>query len=684
MSFRIKLLFLFIICTGISSCVLIQESRNKKKLADITYEPVYETNSEPVVFEDITEEQQPDITAISKSQPDQYKGEIWYHPNPWWRIRTSPFPVAKDSVPYRYFSPQYGYFQYMDPGSYQYDNSWDIWSAKNRFYGMKGLGGHAWQAFIKDNKAVFDKHPEYLAEVDGIRVGADKTTKLCVTNKNMQQLYVQYLKETFKKDPDRLIAPISPSDGGGFCTCANCRKLGNISNQVFYLANILGKGIQKDYPQKQLFHYAYHSYSEVPDFAVENNILVAVVPNGFQYIYYPEALLDVWAKHHKNISYREYLGIPQWTGDFPRISVPTILTRTDIARQQNGCEVIYMESGININATIVSTLLSALWLNPGLTWEKVFEKFLDDCFKDSKEPVRKMFTRWHNYTIADYSEHIYALHDLQEASQLAKDAAEIERLRDLKAYVHLMALATEWNFNLKDTTILKTYFDYLYNSSNRNIVNIAALPRVYDKSLKVFPQLYEKYKFTKARKSWVRYITAKEIDKNFQNDLKKYGAKSVSYRQSSPLNTQAYSFEDKNFMDQISIDFSNNTSCLVISKQKQLTISVNAYTANADSPLVISVISPDGKFIVTRSLDKNASWTVDLPAPGTYTVSFNRIARVNATFKGKVIAAVNKAAVNDKKYSYYNIDQNDRWEQVTKERQIEGSTPLYFILKKNP
>lgn len=673
-----KLSLLLFISFFVSSCVLIQESKNKTKLANVEYEKVYEEVKD--TFKNTVEDNKI-ITEKNNLPTLEDTDKIWYHPNPWWRIASKPFPVSKDSFKYIRNGPQYGFSLYIDPISKQSNNyTWGNWKIKNYQKYEDGLIIHVWQAFISLYKETFSKHPEYLAEIDGKRLGYGKSNKLCVSNKNVQNLFIEYTKDRILKNPEYKIFSVEPSDGGSFCTCVNCSQLGSVSNQVFYFANQVAKEIKKTHPDKQLGLYAYNLHSDPPTFKVEDNVKIVLAPQGFQTNYSSMGMMKAWIEEHQNLGEREYFGIPQWTGDQPRIVIQEYINRVRYA-QTNHFDMIIFETGTNLNATLLMTLLSQIMMNPSLTWEKVYEKFLNDCFKESKVPIKRLLDRWHSSDNFKTSDINYSLYDLNEASQLAKNSNEVQRIRDLKAYLHFLILYEEWNKDRKNTASLKNYFDYLYNSSNRNIVNVVALTRIFAKTYSSDKVLKLKYTYnTSQQNNWIKYITDQDIEANFQKDLKSYPPIFKEKISNQEIKNIAKRTSPQLLLDNYESPLKARAVLDIYSSNKSITI-IPTYTQK-DIQTMLSIYSKEGIFVEQRLLNDNESWTVQLPEPGVYTIMQNRVALVQINIKGKFSPILSVAPKkNDSQHTTRTINKKLELEPLDREKPIDETNSIYIITK---
>ncbi len=664
-----------------SSCVLIHESRNKKRLENVEYETVYkdEEEKEFVSEEEISNRKETEIKDNNKvaAKIEVNPNEIWYHPNPWWRIESKPFSTSKDSLKIRRYAPQYGFSNYIDPITKSTSDEWSTWMNANNLNSYGNSVHHVWQSFISKYKAEMEAHPEYLAEVDGKRPGYGKTSKLCVSNKNVQNLFTEYIKSNIAANPTYSIYSIEPSDGTGFCTCSNCQKFGNVNDQIFQFANIIAREVKKTYPNKQLGLYAYYQHSDIPPFKLEDNIQVIVVPNGFQTVFSPFGMLRAWQKHHSNIGIYEYFGIAQSTGDQPRVTINNFLSNLNFIQKNNGKMLIY-EAGANINAILAATMLSKIMMNPDLKWSEVYSKFLDDCFKDSQVPIKRLFDRWHTYGQLNENEINYSLYDLNEANQLAKNPLEVQRIRDLKAYIHFLIVYAEWNKDRTNKNSLIKYFDYLYNSSNRNIVNYGALVTLFAKHYKDDSALNIKYSLPKSKKSWVKYITDKEIDNNFEDDLKKYPPIKINYVSINDFESTLKKSTDYNNINTFEINLLNTKNVFIYSNS--LSLKVTPQYKMTDSKALITVSDYLGNYVEQKLIDDGEAYSLSLPQKGLYIVTMNRVSSAKLKLDGQFLVLSGTTSKNqESKYTFYTINQNRQLQKINRTDKLTGTAPYYII-----
>lgn len=122
-------------------------------------------------------------------------GDLHVHANPHLIYRESFYPAAMDN-------------EYLD------------WHKLHRFEDIWGLWGHSFFKLVPP-QMYFDEHPAYFAVVGGQR----QPTQLCLSNPEVVEVVTDALKERMADAPDAEYWSIAPMDGGGFCTCTDCRRV---------------------------------------------------------------------------------------------------------------------------------------------------------------------------------------------------------------------------------------------------------------------------------------------------------------------------------------------------------------------------------------------------------------------------------------------------------------------------
>lgn len=678
---RLRSLIILTFCAlFLASCTLIRERRERKKLANIEYVRQYEDDA----WESIETDDNGDADAIASiNKPILDENVIWYHPNPWWRIETSPFAISKDSLIIRRFAAQYGFSSFIHPHTQIKEaTAWNEWMDRNHLNSYGNQASHMWQTFISANKEIFSKHPEYLAEINGIRSGYGKANKLCVTNTEVQKLFIEYIQSSIQKNPKLKIYSIEPSDGTNHCTCKECSKLGSVSNKVFYFSNIVANAIKKSHPSKELAVLAYYQHADTPSFRIEDNIKVFVAPNGFQTRFTFDGLMKAWSEKHKNIGLREYLGIPQWKAEQPRIIVDDFYKPISKDYFTHINSLIY-EAGTNINAIIIATLLSKTMMNPSISWDEAFNKFLSDCFPTSKEPISRLLKRWHQYGNYSFEDVPISIYDLEEATKLTKDKNEQERIRDLKTYLIAQILYLQVLEDKENTQLRSNYFDFLYNVSHRNVVNTYAITKIQAKFISSSTSIKEKYEYKNVHeKTWIKYMNNQQIDALFDTYKKKFPPQKtdvLNYKELEKILMENTQFKP---LSKYSRSILNDNSISLFSASNKLEISSNNIKVDT---ILVTIHDVNKNFIDHKLLTNGQKWTIHLPGKGIYKISLNRRSSAIIEFNGSIspiFQSTNDS--NEKNYKTTIISHDKKLKALdVNNRPSEKVTTYYILEQKN-
>ncbi|HVF09567.1 MAG TPA: DUF4838 domain-containing protein, partial [Abditibacteriaceae bacterium] len=196
------------------------------------------------------------------------------------------------------------------------------WNSKNRATGGFDLNtGHAYGAIIAANKKEFDAHPEYFSLINGERKPGPQG-KFCISNAGLRQLVTEHAIRHFEKNPGADSISVDPSDGGGWCECAECAKLGSVSNRVTILANQVAEAINakfaKTHGEKFVGFYAYNFHSPPPTVRVHPNVIVSVATAFLKGGLSVDQIIEGWQKQGaRMLGIREYFSIIHWDQDLP-------------------------------------------------------------------------------------------------------------------------------------------------------------------------------------------------------------------------------------------------------------------------------------------------------------------------------------------------------------------------------
>lgn len=133
--------------------------------------------------------------------------------------------------------------------------------------GVKYADGFFVHTFTKllPPEKYFDAHPEYYAEVDGVRLR--EKTQLCLSNPEVLELVTARVLDELRKQPDAGIFSVSQDDNYNGCTCERCRAVnkaeGSMAGAVIRFVNAVAEAVEKEFPSVLIDTLAYQ-YTRKP------------------------------------------------------------------------------------------------------------------------------------------------------------------------------------------------------------------------------------------------------------------------------------------------------------------------------------------------------------------------------------------------------------------------------------
>ncbi len=324
------------------------------------------------------------------------------------------------------------------------------WCAKNRATsGITLNTGHAYDGIIARNKKVFAEHPEYLGLFNGER----KTTKFCISNPGLRKLVVADALAQFEKDPIRDSVSVDPSDGGGWCQCPECAKLGSVTDRALTLANEVAAALQAKYPGRLVGMYAYSEHSPPPSIAAHPNVVISVATGFIRGGFTIDQLIDGWSAKAKTLGIREYYSVNTWDRDLPgaaRGGRLDYLKRTIPHFHAKGAKFLSAESSDNWGPNGLGYFVAArlLWdVKEADKVDALVSDFLDKCFGTAKEPMSEFYrlltAEKAPLLCDDTVGRMYRL--LDAARKKTTDPAVLARLDDLTGYVRYVELWLDYS-----------------------------------------------------------------------------------------------------------------------------------------------------------------------------------------------------------------------------------------------
>ena len=324
-----------------------------------------------------------------------------------------------------------------------------------RWWGRQRLGwslclthGHNWQWPTLDD---FRTHPDWFAEKGGSRMPpSDEYSKLCPTSDGLIREFASRAITYFDQHPQATCYSLSPSDGGGWCECANCKALyekdpdGKLSVTPAIIAfyNKVAQLVAVKHPQKLLAGYVYADYVYPPrkPFQLASNLFLVWAPSfdyGFT-LYRPDIqklwddLVPQWGKVTTNISYYD---LPNCVhNEMGGINPPglKILKWLYPRLKQAKMKGVYVYGNPAWGyAGPMNYLLAKLAWNPEADVDALFNDYLKKCYAEGAPEIRQFYELLDNetetYFNANHAE-TYVLSEDRLRKVYGARFAELERL----------------------------------------------------------------------------------------------------------------------------------------------------------------------------------------------------------------------------------------------------------------
>jgi Domain of unknown function (DUF4838) len=408
------------------------------------------------------------------------------------------------------------------------ESDFNFWAKANRLGGAFQIRtGHSYQTIVSDNAETFKQHPEYFAGT--VAKGTlPPIGKFNVANKQLVDLVISDARrrlEVYKRTGQFMsMISMEPSDGGGFCTLPECLKIGNASDQVFYLANAVARDIQKDYPGIWVGSLAYNEHIEPTKYKLEPNIFV-MVTNGFNRTKYStNELIAKWSKKAKKTGVYEYLSVYAWDNDLPGRSNATnldFLKKSIQGYYESGATAYLGETTIGwISKGLGQYVTSKLLWDYRLNVDSLADDFYSKSFGSASPVIKRLFKSWESSPKGLISDNALAewLGWINEADQMTNDNRVKARLNYFKIYLHYLVLYKKLKTN-PTTENLNQVMGYAFRTFD--ISAFATVP------VMVALPFYSGFKgyglYDKKEHPWMRNATPlneKEVNSMFINDLK--------------------------------------------------------------------------------------------------------------------------------------------------------------------
>lgn len=124
---------------------------------------------------------------------------------------------------------------------------------------------HTFNALVPP-ETYFAAHPEYYSEINGVRVGPDRT-QLCLTNPDVLRIATETVRRWLRESPEATIVSVSQNDWHNYCQCPACTALaekeGSQSGPLLHFVNGIANAVAAEFPDKIIDTLAY-TYTRKP------------------------------------------------------------------------------------------------------------------------------------------------------------------------------------------------------------------------------------------------------------------------------------------------------------------------------------------------------------------------------------------------------------------------------------
>lgn len=321
-------------------------------------------------------------------------------------------------------------------------NQLPVWNKHNRMAeGLDIHAGHSYDRIYRDNKAEFERHPEYLC------TPKKRNMKFRVSNPALRKLVVDWALDWFEKHPEAECISVDPSDGGGWENAEEEKVFKNVTDRVVTLANEVAAAVEKKYKNKYVGIYAYNYHSSPPTIRLHPKVVVFVATGYIKGGQTVEQLMAEWKKQGATIlGMREYYSVTVSHKDRPggpRASDPHAIAASILKFYQLGARTMNAESSNNwgpagLGHYVASRLLWDVKTDP----EAVFNDFFEKSFGPARAPMQEYYRLIDRANSPLLGRHLIGqmYRQLDAARQLTQEPGIRGRIDDLTLYTRYCEL----------------------------------------------------------------------------------------------------------------------------------------------------------------------------------------------------------------------------------------------------
>lgn len=382
-------------------------------------------------------------------------GVRWFFPGEWGEV----VPQKKElnlAVQRIAEKPAFSIRQMHSPWSGDEVGDWFRRHRHNRC----GFYGHS---LLIPPKKYAAAHPEWYAEIDGVRQVNDPNYKLCHSNEAMVTQAIEDVLASIrarKADTkvqkhdgykhlaeDYSVISISPRDGGGFCRCSKCLALGSVSDRLRIFANRIATKVREEFPDYSVGYYeAYSEHQTPPTIKAEPGVVV--FPTTWTKSFFKPITdisnkafrekLEGFLENAPRMALRDYDGLAVWWGYGP-LTLADVHAKDYQWYQEKGLDGIITEAGSGWGPWGYSYyLMGKLWWNPHADLDALKADFVASAYGEAVEPMKVYYKLLDEAIIHPSPKNLHTMRQkLEEAAKLAVDPGVKKRVNYLRAHFYL-------------------------------------------------------------------------------------------------------------------------------------------------------------------------------------------------------------------------------------------------------
>jgi Secretion system C-terminal sorting domain len=436
-------------------------------------------------------------------------------------------------------------------------HNWSLYQRRNGMTGQYGFSGHRSDIISGANTSNWQNNPCYVASYNNSRAVSSQSVP-DVNNAAAKDLWANTIEQKYTTYRNTVLnnpavftnqyrglnygnynVGIEVTDGALWgnskdnCSSSDYTKE---SDQSITLANHTAQKIGSKYPDVRYQLYAYSTHADIPsaNIAISEKLDIQLVPEVYQNLTSTNGLRNRWYNRTKNISEYNYLNLSGWSGETPSLDLDALKTTLQIAKDKQSQGLMWEASPAKF-ASLPFLMAANKNLKDNISVDSSLTEFCNSMFTNAGKTIYSLLQLWtNNKKLAGgisngYKMPLYFELVKNAEKQIANEPEIVQaRLRELKAYLHYMALYYDWagdqGTNAK-TSKAAALCMYLAKINKLQLVNSYYLISTISRSYAATTPFYQQYNVangTAYQNGNLPLITANEVENNFSNDVAKF------------------------------------------------------------------------------------------------------------------------------------------------------------------